>query len=150
MIPIHSGQTLDHSDKNGVVYNLRYLTEIDKIGEYRRIAMAEEAERDSFIPTATEEIKKKNVPDAKRDEAIKALAADMLLKKRKSEPESSYATFDSYIDLFLCGWSGIKTKFPEDGKPSKCFPMMSKLVMFRIIESHLGELIGLTETEIKN
>jgi hypothetical protein len=150
MIPVHEGQTLDHSEKTGVVYKLRYLTEIDRIGEYRRIAMAEQAERDSFIPSATEEVKKKKVPDTKREEAIIALAADMLLKKRKSEPESSYKTFDAYIDLFLCGWSGIKTKFPDDGKPSKCFPMMSKMVMFRIIESHLGELIGLTETEIKN
>lgn len=150
MIPISDKQTVDHAEKNGVVYHLRYLTEIERIGEYRRIATAEQSERDSFIPAAAEELKKKKVSDKERDELIRNLADNMLIKKRNSEPESSYKTFDSYIDLFLCGWSGIKTKFPDDGKPSKCFPMVSKLKMFRIIEEHLPELMGLTEIEIKN
>jgi hypothetical protein len=144
MIPILPDQTLDHKDGE-TVYSFRYLTEAQRMVEYRKICKTETDEREECLRLAKEIV-------LTEEPEIHAKAIEIMQQRRNENPVGFFAMYDAYINLFLAGWSGPPNfpAFPSDGNPARCFRYLDKVKMYNIIQDNIGELIGLNMAEIKN
>lgn len=74
-----------------------------------------------------------------------------LVNTAKSSEHSNGWDYDSeIIDLFVCGWSGTKTLFPENKMPSCCFRAADRSRLADLIAGKFHELTGLGVAESKN
>jgi hypothetical protein len=147
VIPISSDAKYIHrEEKTGNEYHFRYLLESDKQAEYSQLCR-----RESERITALCETAKPLLPPEATEKEIRLKAYELLNEQQGPDQLDRIAEMDSYINIFLCGWSGKGfPEFPKDGKPTRCFKYFQKMEMYRIIMDKIPELTGFTEDEIKN
>ena len=146
MIPLTSDQCLEVKDKKGRVFRLKYLTELDNQVEYLNLSKQEQSEREKFRGIA-----KKELPKNAGEEKINLRAYELLLEEREKNPRQHLSLYNSYINIFIAGWSGSGLlPFPKTGKPSDAIRLFEKFSLYRLIQENIAELTGLSLDELKN
>jgi hypothetical protein len=130
--------------KNGVVYHLKYLTELENQVKYIQLTNQEQEDRRKFFDKAKAEL-----PKNAGEEKTNLRAYEMLLKEREANPRQHLSLCNSYIDIFVIGWDG-GIPFPKSGKASDGIRLFEKYALYRLIQENITELTGLVFDEAKN
>lgn len=145
MIPICDKQVLTVTDDKGRTYQLRYLTELDREVKYLALAQREEQEIAECFDQA-----RPLCSAGASEEEIRAEAWKIIQERRRVDIRGYLETVDAYINLFVAGWKGPGLfDYPAEN-PAGALKLYEKFPLYRLIQSNIGELTGLSGDDIKN
>ena len=156
MIPIKPGQTFDVPDLDGhdVIYQLRFITE-EFQPKFQKLYKDLEKRKSAFIPKAEKKVNKehrgKKWKRGEKNDLIYLTASQMFFTHMQDNYEEFFDHMNEWIDIFICGWFGKEKKipkFPEEGKPSRCFAHFDKFKAYSMVMMHLNDLVSVSPDEL--